>query len=251
MITSLDTQVGRIVKNLEEKGMRENTLIFFTSDNGGATSALFATGARSPEERAESGGASIGSVIPASNKPFRAGKATLYEGGVRVPAIVNWPSRLQPATVNQPLHHVDIMPTLLALTGATGSPDHPFDGEDATGTIAAGQPSPHDDLLINVELFRGAIRKGKWKLLKVATLPGKTELYDLATDPGESKNLATEFPLVVQDLESRLMAYAKEQKMSEWLKSQVDYLGFQGTTAFDPEYDIDNGLPTEKLALPR
>lgn len=250
MITGLDTQVGRIVAALEKQGMRENTLIFFTTDNGGATSALFATGARSPEEREASGGLALGSKPPASNSPFAGGKGGLHEGGVRLPAIVNWPAKLKPAVINEPLHHVDIMPTLLGLAGGKGSADHPFDGKDSTATISHGQPTPHDDILINVEVFRGAIRKGNWKFIKVAILPGKTELYDLTKDAGEQENVADQHPDIVKDLEARLLAYAKQQKPSEWLKSQVDYLGFQGETVLDPGYSTDGGLPTEKPALP-
>jgi len=250
MITALDTQVGRIVAALEKKGMRDNTVIFFTSDNGGATSALFATGARSPAERADSGGVALGGRPPASNAPFSGGKGTLKEGGVRLPAIVNWPAKIQPAVVNEPLHHVDVMPTLLALAGGKGDPDHPFDGRDATATIVSGAPSPNDDILVNVELFRGAIRKGKWKLIRVALLPGKTELFDLEKDPGEKENVAADHPDVVADLESRLLAYAREQKPSEWMKAQVDFLGFQGETVLDPGYSVDGGLPREKPVLP-
>ena len=167
-----------------------------------------------------------------------------------MPAIVNWPAKLKPAVVNEPLHHVDIMPTLLAIVGGKGSPDKPFDGKDAMATIADGKPSPHDDILINVEAFRGAIRKGNWKLIKIALLPGKTELFDLSKDPGEKENVADKHPDVVKDLEARLMNYAKQQKTSEWLKSQVDYLGFQGKTVLDPEYNLDDGLPSEKPVLP-
>ena len=101
-----------------------------------------------------------------------------------------------------------------------------------------------------MEAFRGAIRKGKWKLIKVATLPGKTELFDLESDPGEKENIADKNPEVAADLESRLMDYAKQQKLSLWLKSQVDFLGFQGETLLDPGYDVDGGLPHEKPALP-
>jgi arylsulfatase A-like enzyme len=250
MITTLDTQVGRVVEALEKKGMRDNTLILFTSDNGGATSALFATGARSPEERAASGGVALDQKPPASNAPFSGGKGGLHEGGVRVPAIVNWPAKLKSAVVNEPLHHVDVMPTLLALAGGKGDAAHPFDGRDATATIAEGKPSPHEDVLINVEAFRGAIREGKWKLIRKALLPGSKELYDLSQDPGEKTNVAEQNPAVVQELEAKLIAYAKEQKMSEWLKAQVDFLGFQGETALDPGYSMDGGLPTEKPALP-
>ncbi len=250
MVTNLDRQIGRIIAALEAKGMRENTLIVFTTDNGGATSALFATGARSPEEREESGGVELGSTLPASNGRFAGGKGTLKEGGVRLPAIFNWPDKIKSAVIDEPLHHVDIMPTLLALAGAKGSLDHPFDGMNAWATIAEGQPSPHEDLLLGVELFRGAIRKGNWKLLKIALLPGKTQLFDLAKDPGETTNVADQHPMVVNDLEARLTGYAKQQKMSERMKAQVDFLGFQGQTILDQGYNVDGGLPTEKPALP-
>ena len=109
---------------------------------------------------------------------------------------------------------VDVMPTLLALAGAKGSPDHPFDGKDMWATIADGAPSPHDDILINVEAFRGAVRKGDWKLIKIALLPGKTQLFNLAKDPGETTDVAADNPEIVKDLEARLLAYAKEQKPS-------------------------------------
>lgn len=251
MITNLDRQIGRVVSALEAKGMRENTLIFFTSDNGGATSALFATGARSPEERKQNGGLAIGAKPPASNAPFSGGKGLLKEGGVRLPAIVNWPARIKPAVIDEPLHHVDLMPTLLALAGGKGDTSKPFDGRDAWGTIARGEASPHDDILINVEAFRGAIRKGPWKLIKVALMPEKLELFDLEKDPGERENVANQHPDVARDMEARLLAYAKQQKTSEWLTAQVDFLGFQGETVLDQGYDVDGGLPTEKPALPR
>ena len=141
---------------------------------------------------------------------------------------------------------------MLALAGAKGSPNHPFDGKDIWPTVAENQPSPHDDILINVEAFRGAIRKGKWKLVKIALLPGRTELFDLSKDPGEQNNVADQFPEIVSDLEARLVAYAKEMKPSEWIKAQPAFLGAQSKTIFDPDFDIDDsGLPHEKPQLPR
>ncbi|HMR41160.1 MAG TPA: arylsulfatase [Ignavibacteria bacterium] len=240
MITEMDKQIGRITKALEEKGMLENTIIFFTTDNGGVKNMkVHAPGTK-------------GAVHPpASNGDFRGGKATLYEGGVRLPAFINWPAVLKPAVINEPLHHVDIMPTLLAAAGGSGDENHPFDGMNAWGTIADSKPSPHDDILINVEFFRGAVRKGIWKFIKLATLPGKTELFDLSKDPGEKNNVAGEFPEVVKDLEDRLIAYANEQKMSLWVKAQPGFLNVQGIPAFAPEYDItDGGLPDEKPVVP-
>ena len=251
MITSLDDQVGRIVAALDKRGVRDNTLIVFSSDNGGPRSAVVASGAHSPQERAASGVKQ--ESLPASNGELRGGKGSLYDGGVRVPTIFNWPAKLKPRVVNEPVHMVDIMPTVLALGGAKTNPaDKPLDGKNIWATVAEGAPSPHDDILVNVEAFRGAIIKGKWKLVKIALLPGKTELFDLTTDPGEKSDVADQNPEVVRDLESRLIAYAKEQKMSEWLKAQPEYLGAQGQTVFDPDFDIDDsGLPHLKPVLPK
>jgi len=248
MITSVDDQVGRIVAALDKRGLRDNTLIIFSSDNGGPRSALIATGAHSKQERSEMNVA----ALPANNGELRGGKGSLHEGGVRVPTIFNWPAKLKPRVVNEPLHMVDIMPTVLALAGAKANPDKPLDGKNIWATVAEGQPSPHDDILVNVEAFRGAIIKGQWKLVRIALLPGKTELFDLTADPGEKNDVAAQNPDVVRDLEARLIAYAKQQKMSEWLKAQPDYLGAQGKTVFDPDFDIgDGGLPHQKTVLPK
>jgi len=251
MITSLDDQVGRIVAALEKRGLRENTLIIFSSDNGGPRSAVVASGAHSKDEREASGVKQAS--LPASNGELRGGKGSLHEGGVRVPTIFNWPARLTPRVVNQPLHMVDIMPTALALAGAAANPaDKPLDGVDIWTTLTEGKPSPRDDILVNVEAFRGAIIKDNWKLVKVALLPGTTELFDLSVDPGEQNDVAAQHPEIVRDLESRIIAYAKEQKPSEWMKAQPDYLGAQGKTLFDPDFDIDDGgMPHLKPVLPK
>jgi len=112
--------------------------------------------------------------------------------------------------------------------------------------------NPFKDVLINVEIYRGAIRKGQWKLVKTATLPGKIELFDLGRDPGEKANVAEQNPDVVADLEARLVAYAKAQKPSLWFLAQPAFLGPQAETAFDPGFDIsDGGLPREKPMLPK
>ena len=97
----------------------------------------------------------------------------------------------------------------------------------------------------------GAIRKGEWKLVRLATLPGKTELFNLADDPGEKNNLADQHPNIVGQLNARLLEYAREMKPSEWIKAQPAFLGAQGGSVFDPDFDIDDdGLPHEKTELP-
>ena len=95
--------------------------------------------------------------------------------------------------------------------------------------------------------IRGAIRKGDWKLVKMATFPGKTELFDLAEDPGERTNVADQHPEIVADLEARLLGYARQQKPAEWIKAQPAFVGAQGKTVLDPDFDIDDsGLSSRR-----
>ncbi len=226
MVTALDDQVGRIVGALDKKGMRDNTVIVFASSNGGAKA-------------------------PASNGDLRDGKGSLHEGGVRVAAIVNWPGKLKPGVSNEPLHMVDLMPTLLTLAGARGSSDRPFDGKDIWATLASGAPSPHEDLLVNVESFRGALRKGDWKLVKVYLMPGTVDLFDLASDPGEKNNVAPQHWDLVHELEARLGRYARDMEPSKWFKAQPALVDAQGRTVFDPGFVIDDGgVPGEKPSMP-
>jgi arylsulfatase A-like enzyme len=149
------------------------------------------------------------------------------------------------------MQHVDLMPTLLYLAGAKAH-GKPLDGLNMWPVLTGEKKTLHDSILINVEPFRGAIRKDNWKLIKIALLPGKTELYDLLKDPGETNNVAGQYPEKVQELEALLNNYAKEQKQSEWVKAQFQFLGAQGKTIFDPDFDIDDaGVPYEKLILPK
>ncbi len=219
MITSLDDQVGRIVAALEKRGLRDNTLIIFSSDNGGPRSAVVASGAHSKQERAESGVKQ--ESLPASNGDLRGGKGSLYEGGVRVPTIFNWPGQaVKPGVVERAVahgrHHAD---RRWRWPGAKANPaDKPLDGKDIWATVSAGKASPHDDILVNVEAFRGAIIKGKWKLVKIALLPGKTELFDLTVDRGEKNDVAAQNPDVVKrsgEPPDRVREAAEAERMDE------------------------------------
>jgi arylsulfatase A-like enzyme len=185
MTSCLDAAVGEIVAELERKGMREKTLILFSSDNGGPLK----------------GGAS-------DNGPYRAGKGTLYEGGVRVAALANWPGKIRAGSVvNEPLHVTDLYPTLLKLAGAPLEQPKPLDGRDAWATIAEGKPSAREEILHNVEPSRGALRRGPWKLHVQGT---STELYNIDEDPYEKKDVAAANPEKVAELRRRLDAYAAE-----------------------------------------
>lgn len=169
MLAAMDEAVGKVVAALDEKGIRENTLILFSSDNGG------------PEP---------GRVT--DNGPLRAGKGTIYEGGVRVCAFANWPGRIPAGkTIEAPLHAVDWYPTLVKLTGAKVEQKLPLDGLDIWPVITAGGPSPHEALFLSgTKRGEAAVRKGDWKLL--VGVGNSDQLYNLADDISEKNDLAGE-----------------------------------------------------------
>ena len=199
MITAMDTAIGAVLDALQQRGMRENTVVVFQSDNGGPRSAKF-TGEVDMSN----------STIPADNGPFRDGKASLYEGGTRVLALANWPGHIRPGVVDRPIHEVDLYPTLAGLAGAPIDKGKPLDGIDLWSTIAEDEPSPRQEVVYGIEPFRAALREGDWKLVWQATLPSRIELYDLAKDPGETTNLSAEHPQKVTALKARIEALARE-----------------------------------------
>lgn len=200
MITAMDDQIGRVVEVLERRGMRDSTIIVFQSDNGGPRSAKF-TGEVDMS----------GSVIPADNGPYRDGKASLYEGGTRVAALANWPGHIRPGlVVDQPIHIVDMYPTLGRLAGVEYGRNKPLDGVDVWETVSQGAPSPRTEVVYGIEPFRGAYRLGEWKLVWQATLPSRVELFNLAHDPGETTDLASEHPEKVAELKQRIEDQARE-----------------------------------------
>jgi len=207
MVAAMDEAIGQVVAALDEKRMRPDTLIVFASDNGGPAP---------------------GRVT--SNGPYRAGKGTLYEGGVRVVAFATWEGHIKPGSViNEPLHMVDWYPTLLKLAGASLDQKLPLDGRDAWPTIAEGKPSPHEAILLNAAPASGAILVGRWKLVingsigtaDAQALPAKrrakrqrsdelVELFNLAEDPYEKESLADEHPDKVRELRAAYEAFARQ-----------------------------------------
>jgi arylsulfatase A-like enzyme len=199
MITAMDDQIGRVVRALEQRGMRDKTLIVFQSDNGGPRSAKF-TGEIDMSK----------STIPADNGAWRDGKGTLYEGGTRVVALANWPGHIKAGSVvDQPIHIVDMYPTLAGLAGVTHGKNKPFDGMNVWPTLSEGSPSPRSEIVYNIEPFGAALRNGDWKLVWKATLPSQVELFNLAQDPTESTNLAGKQPEKVAELQQRIEAEAR------------------------------------------
>lgn len=197
MITGMDDQIGLVVEALERRGMRENTLIVFHSDNGGTRSKMFV------------GEGAVEGELPPRNEPYREGKGTLYEGGTRVVAVANWPDRIGAGDADGVMHVVDMMPTIAALAGVALDQSKPLDGMDVWQALAAGQASPRQDLVYNVEPSQGAVRDGKWKLYWQTLLPPKVELYDLDADPGEASDLSATEPEKVAELQQRVVELAR------------------------------------------
>ena len=211
MVAAMDEAIGGILAALDARGFRTNTLIFFSSDNGGPNP---------------------GRVT--SNGPLRAGKGTVYEGGTRVCACVAWQGRIKPASaVAQPLHMVDWYPTLLKLAGASVNQKLPLDGRDIWPVLTQGKPSPHEEILLNTTPRAGAIRVGDWKLVingstgsaeedDESPAPAKrkkgarknqspgVELFNLAQVLSEKHNLSAENPEKVKDLRARYDVFAKQ-----------------------------------------
>jgi arylsulfatase A-like enzyme len=210
MVTALDDEIGRVVAALNKKGVRDNTLIIFHSDNGGTKNAMFA-GVMADMSKVK---------IPCDNGPYRDGKASLFEGATRVCACANWPGHIKAQTVDGIIHAVDIYPTLAKLAGASTAKCKPLDGLNVWDTIAEGKPSPRSEFVYNIEPFRAAIRQGDWKLIWRTMLPSSVDLYNLAKDPTESDNLAMANPDKVAALKQRLDALAKESAKPLFLQDQ-------------------------------
>jgi arylsulfatase A-like enzyme len=154
-----------------------------------------------------------------SNRELRAGKGTLYEGGVRVPAIMVWKGRLAAdRDVDEPLHIVDLYPTLLNLASVGTRSSKLLDGRDAWPTIAKGAPSPHEFILHNVTPFGGALRMGDWKLIhngavtaNATSKPEKEtwELFNIANDPSEKNDVKKDHAEVFARLKAKLAELAE------------------------------------------
>jgi arylsulfatase A-like enzyme len=223
-ITAMDAEIGKVVAALDSKGMRDNTLILFSSDNGGTRSAMFA------------GEGKVTGEIPPDNGPYRDGKGSNYEGGTRVVALANWPGHVPSGKIDEMIHVVDVFPTLAGLSGGSTARSKPLDGVDVWPTLSTGASSPRDEIVYNIEPFRAALRKGNWKLVWKSLLPPKVELFDLAADPSEKTNLADSNPQRVQEMQARILELAGQMAPPLFLMELVS-LGLSIAPVF-PEGDL-------------
>lgn len=193
MVTRLDRNVGRLLASLDELGLTEKTLVIFTSDHG----ATF------------EGGNQGTSNFHDSNRPFRGQKRTLWEGGIRVPAVVRWPGKVRAGAVsNEVVHMTDVLPSVLAAVGAKPDPAWKVDGTNMLATWRGEAPEPERTVFWewrNEGSNQLAAMRGAFKL--VITENGRPEMFDVMKDPAERRNCIAEHPDLAKKLQAELRAW--------------------------------------------
>jgi len=195
MVEALDTALGRVLSALKEAGISDHTLILFTSDNGGLDEV-------------------------SDNRPLRAAKGFLYEGGIRVPLIVRWPGVVQPGTTcAAPVISTDLFPTVLQASGLAPKKDAPLDGESLLPLLRQSGKLARKSLCFHYPNYAfhsqnrlaGAIRRESYKLIENFD-DGSLELYNLARDISETRNLVKDLPDKAAELARELHAWQKGVK---------------------------------------
>ncbi len=207
-MTHLDESMGEIIGCLEEEGIAENTIVIFMSDNGGQHGSDFgATGSGwlIPPDEYNMTYALSDSL--GDNTPLRSFKGSFYEGGIRVPALVKWPARFSPGTINTSVHVCDWVPTLARLAGAEVPARMNVEGMDVM-PILEGDPSGGERTLYWGTSRQQAVRKGPWKLVRSDSRGDQTaeryELFNIERDPVEAEDLSGEYPDMVSSLKTEL-----------------------------------------------
>jgi arylsulfatase A-like enzyme len=209
MIYSVDESVGRVMATLKELKLEENTVLIFTSDNGGV-GGYVREGIKKSNDKTD-------------NAPLRSGKGSLYEGGTREPFIVRWPGQVKAgSSCNVPGIHVDIYPTLLELAGGKKPENYILDGESLVPLFKDGNAKLKREAIYQhfpgylgagENTWRttpvGLIQAGDWKLMEFFE-DGRMELYNLKDDIGEQNNLAAKHPEKVKELHAKMIAWRKE-----------------------------------------
>ncbi|MEM6709658.1 MAG: sulfatase-like hydrolase/transferase [Pseudomonadota bacterium] len=194
MIRALDRGVGAVMAALEEHGIDDNTLVLFTSDNGGA--------------------GYIG--LPDVNAPYRGWKITLFEGGIHVPFFARWPARIPAGTeFDAPVHHFDFFATAAGAAGAALPTDRVMDGVDLVPFLTGeAEGVPHRELFWRSGASQSALVDG-WKL-NVSDPPGRTWLFDLASDPNEQIDLSSQRQDRLETMLAALATHNAAQQDPAW-----------------------------------
>lgn len=189
-IEAVDQNVGRIIESLQRLNLTENTVVIFTSDNGGTRQFT---------------------------SPLRGGKGELYEGGIRVPLVISWPGLKKPGIqCDAPVSSIDLYPTLLELAGVKPPPTQPLDGISLAPVLQGAADLRRARLFWHFPCYVGksppssAIREGDFKLIEFFENGGRRELYDLKADPNEERDLAVSMPEKAAALYAALRAWQTE-----------------------------------------
>lgn len=196
-IEEIDWSVGQILKSIKEKGIDQKTLVIYTSDNG-------------PWKLDRGRGGSA--------YPLRGYKFQTYEGGMRVPCIMRWPSKVPKGTnCDEVAASIDLMPTIAKLAGAKLLKDRRIDGKDIWPLISGtdGAVSPHEIYYYYKGNRLESARQGKWKIRRSGKKSQSVELYDLDSDISETKNLAKENEALVQDMIKKMNLFDEDLKKSK------------------------------------
>lgn len=210
MIENMDWNIGRILDKLEQLGIDENTMVIFTSDNGGLSTA---------------------EGSPTSNAPLKAGKGWLYEGGIRVPLIMYWKGRIRAGSkVDLPVNTTDLYPTIAAAINKKYRPDAGIDGENLLSLLANPKSRQNRTLYWHYPHYSNqggkpgsAIREGNYKLI-LNYEDDSVELYDLAKDLSEKNNIAAAHEAIVTKL---------RKKLENWLRKNTALMPYKNP-AYDP-----------------
>jgi arylsulfatase A-like enzyme len=204
MLSGLDHAVGRVLEKVREIGEEDNTLIFFYSDNGGPTTQT-----------------------TSRNDPLRGYKGQFFEGGIRVPFLMQWKAKLKPATIyHNMVMGFDCHATALAAAGVAVSKNNPLDGVDLVPFITdKNAMQPHDRLFWRSG-DQHAARLGDWKL--VDSRNSQPMLFDLKVDISESKDLATTHPDRLKELQSAFAEWEKGMKPAQWTRQDARTQGVAG-----------------------
>jgi len=210
MVHAVDLSVGRVLQALDDANLREDTVVFFFSDNGGLCTL--------PKQRKFGSG-------PTCNLPLRSGKGWLYEGGIREPMIVRAPGITLPgSTCDEPVVSTDFFPTILELAGLPAAPKLHADGRSLV-PLFKGKPLPERNLYWHYPHYHGsawkpgaAIRAGSWKLIEFYET-NQSELYNLAQDPGETTDLAKSEPATLERLQQELKTW--QQKLNAKMPIEI------------------------------
>jgi arylsulfatase A-like enzyme len=199
MLEAEDNAIGKVLDELKQRKLDQNTVLVFVSDNGGARNNA------------------------SNNGALRDYKQSVYEGGIRIPFIISWPGRLRENSVcREPVMFMDIMPTIAAAVGASLPPGRALEGRNMLPLLTGKAAGPlHDALFWDGAEQKTAVRSGRWKLVNNQ---GKIELFDLESDIGEKTDLAAQKPDIVAQL---------REKFETWSKANAPRIGKGGANDED------------------